>query len=151
MARIARKLVRFWGFPIPGATGSLPVLQWGLPVPIHGDNAHAAAFDQTTARYLAQGDVAYPPVGQGIVVCAFGRSSWRKPTDGLADGPCTASHGGAGEPARRHGRDRRVLYRRSTEEEDRRAASRSWSQGPAQDNENPGVDRCAETQCRDDR
>jgi transposase-like protein len=39
---------------------------------------------------------------------------------------------------------------RSTEEEDRRAAARSWSQGPAQDNENPGVDRCAKTQCRDD-
>src|SRR5271154_6115180 len=70
---------------------------------------------------------------------------------GLADGTRVASHGGARESPRRHGRDRRVLYRRPTEEKYRRAATRSWSQGPAQDPENARADGRTETQRRCDR
>src|SRR5215469_11206051 len=103
--------------PIPGTAGSVPMLQWRLPFPIHGDDAHAIALHQTAAEHLAQSAVADPAVGQGAVLRSLGRGARGKPADGVAHWACPAPDAGAREPARRHGRNRRILSRRTAEEE----------------------------------
>jgi hypothetical protein len=92
--------------PIPGAAGSVPVLQWRLLFSIHRNDAHAAARHQAAVEHLAQGVVADPAIGQGAVLDPPGRGAWGEPADGLAHGTCPAPDAGAREPARRHGRDR---------------------------------------------
>ncbi len=99
-----------------GAARSVPVLQWRLPLPIHRDDAHAAALDQAAAEHLAQGVMADLAIGQGAVVHSPGRGAWGEPADSLADWTCLAPDAGAREPARRHGRDRRILSRRTAKE-----------------------------------
>src|SRR5215468_5677029 len=68
-------------------------------------------------EHLAQSAVADPAVGQGAVLHSLGRGDWGEPADGLAHWTCLAPDAGAREPARRHGRDRRILSRRTAEEE----------------------------------
>ena len=68
-------------------------------------------------EHLAQSVVADPAVGQGAVLHSLGRSAWGKPADGVAHWTCAAPDAGAREPTWRHGRDRRILSRRTAEEE----------------------------------
>ncbi len=45
------------------AAGSLSMLQWQLPVPVHGDDAHAFALHEASLACLAEGHVADAAVG----------------------------------------------------------------------------------------
>ena len=65
---------------------------------------------------LGTGIVADPAIGQGTVLNSSGRGTWGEPADSLAHWTCPAPDAGAREPARRHGRDRRVLSRRTAKE-----------------------------------
>src|SRR5215472_2407810 len=51
------------------------------------------------------------------IVHSPGRGTWGEPADGVAHGTCPAPDAGAREPAWRHNRDRRILSRRTAEEE----------------------------------
>ena len=66
----------------------------------------AAARDQAAAEHVAEGAVADPAIGQGDRVGSPGRGARRQSADGVAHRPCAAPDAGAGDPARRHSRDR---------------------------------------------
>ena len=100
-----------------------------LPFSIHRDNPHPPARHQAAVEHLAQGAMVDPAIGQGAVLHSLGRGAWGKPADGLAHWTCPAPDAGARAPARRHGRDRRILSRRTAKETSRRVDAGPWSQG----------------------